>query len=152
LIEDVLSATGAILRHESGAASLSVASVRRFRRSLRQQQGSRGAPEVGIAWLALFFAGLLEIGWALGLKFSDGFTRFWPSVATVVAIMLSFGLITISLKSLPFGTVYALWTGIGAAGSMVVGILVFGESADAFRVMCLGLIIAGVVGLKLATP
>jgi quaternary ammonium compound-resistance protein SugE len=107
---------------------------------------------VGIAWLALFFAGLLEIGWALGLKFSDGFTRFWPSVATVVAIMLSFGLITISLKSLPFGTVYALWTGIGAAGSMVVGILVFGESADAFRVMCLGLIIAGVVGLKLATP
>ena len=69
------------------------------------------------AWLALVLAGLLEIGWALGLKFSDGFTRFWPSVATVVAIVLSFGMIGISLKSLPFGTVYALWTGIGAAGA-----------------------------------
>jgi quaternary ammonium compound-resistance protein SugE len=107
---------------------------------------------VGTAWLALFFAGLLEIGWALGLKFSDGFTRFWPSVATIVAIILSFGLIAIALKSLPFGTVYALWTGIGAAGSMVVGMLVFDESTDIFRVMCLALIIAGMVGLKLATP
>jgi quaternary ammonium compound-resistance protein SugE len=107
---------------------------------------------VGTAWVALFLAGLLEIGWAVGLKFSDGFTRFWPSVATVVAIALSFGLIAVSLKSLPFGTVYALWTGIGAAGSMVVGMLAFGESADLFRITCLALIIAGMVGLKLATP
>jgi quaternary ammonium compound-resistance protein SugE len=91
---------------------------------------------VGTAWVALFLAGLLEIGWAVGLKFSDGFTRFWPSVATVVAIALSFGLIAVSLKSLPFGTVYALWTGIGAAGSMVVGMLAFGESADLFRITC----------------
>ena len=104
------------------------------------------------AWLALFFAGLLEIGWALGLKFSDGFTRPWASVATVAAIVLSFGLIRISLKSLPFGTVYALWTGIGAAGTMIVGIVAFGEPADAIRIMCLALIIAGIVGLKLATP
>jgi quaternary ammonium compound-resistance protein SugE len=107
---------------------------------------------VGTAWLALFLAGLLEIGWALGLKFSDGFTRFWPSVATIAAIILSFGLIAIALKSLPFGTVYALWTGIGAAGSMVVGMVAFGESADMGRVVCLALIIAGMVGLKLATP
>ena len=107
---------------------------------------------VATAWLALFFAGLLEIGWALGLKFSEGFTRFWPSVATVVAIILSFGMVAISLKSLPFGTVYALWTGIGAAGTMIVGMVAFGEPADTFRIACLVLIIAGVVGLKLATP
>jgi quaternary ammonium compound-resistance protein SugE len=107
---------------------------------------------VGTAWLALFLAGLLEIGWAIGLKFSDGFTRFWPSVATVVAIILSFGLIAISLKSLPFGTVYALWTGIGATGSIIVGMLAFGESADLLRVICLTLIVIGMVGLRLATP
>jgi quaternary ammonium compound-resistance protein SugE len=107
---------------------------------------------VATAWLALFFAGLLEIGWALGLKFSEGFTRFWPSVATVVAIILSFGMVAVSLKSLPFGTVYALWTGIGAAGTMIVGMVAFGEPADTFRIACLVLIIAGVVGLKLATP
>ena len=104
------------------------------------------------AWLALVLAGLLEIGWALGLKFSDGFTRFWPSVATVVAIVLSFGMIGISLKSLPFGTVYALWTGIGAAGSMILGMVMFSEPADAFRIVCLALIIAGMVGLRFAMP
>ena len=104
------------------------------------------------AWLALFLAGLLEIGWALGLKLSDGFTRPWASVATVAAIVLSFGLISISLKSLPFGTVYTLWTGIGAAGGIIVGIVVFGESADPLRVSCLVLIITGMIGLKLATP
>ena len=104
------------------------------------------------AWLALFLAGLLEIGWALGLKLSDGFTRPWASVATVAAIVLSFGLISVSLKSLPFGTVYTLWTGIGAAGGMIVGMVVFGESADPLRVCCLVLIITGMIGLKLATP
>ena len=103
------------------------------------------------AWLALFLAGLLEIGWALGLKYSDGFTRFWPSVATVVAIGFSFLLLSISLKAVPFGTAYAMWTGIGAAGTMIIGMVMFGESTDAFRVGCLVLIIAGMVGLKLAS-
>jgi quaternary ammonium compound-resistance protein SugE len=107
---------------------------------------------VSTAWLALLLAGLLEVGWALGLKYSDGLTRFWPSVATVIAIAFSFGLLGLSLKSVPFGTAYALWTGIGAAGSMVIGMLLFGESADVFRVTCLSLIVAGMVGLKLASP
>jgi quaternary ammonium compound-resistance protein SugE len=104
------------------------------------------------AWLALLLAGLLEIGWALGLKYSDGFTRFWPSVATVVAIALSFGLLGLSLKTVPFGTAYAVWTGIGATGTMIIGMVAFGESTDIFRVACLTLIIAGMVGLKLASP
>jgi quaternary ammonium compound-resistance protein SugE len=107
---------------------------------------------VSTAWLALLLAGILEVGWALGLKYSDGLTRFWPSVATVIAIAFSFALLGLSLKSVPFGTAYALWTGIGAAGSMVVGMVVFGESADVFRVACLTLIVAGMVGLKLASP
>jgi quaternary ammonium compound-resistance protein SugE len=103
------------------------------------------------AWLALLLAGLLEIGWALGLKYSDGFTRVWPSVATVAAIAFSFGLLGISLKSVPFGTAYAVWTGIGAAGTMIIGMVAFGESTELVRVTCLTLIIAGMVGLKLAS-
>jgi quaternary ammonium compound-resistance protein SugE len=101
--------------------------------------------------LALLLAGLLEIAWALGLKYSDGLSRFWPSVAMVGAIAASFGLLAVALKSIPFGTAYALWTGIGAAGTVIVGMAAFGEPADAFRVTCLALIIAGMVGLKLAT-
>lgn len=104
------------------------------------------------AWIALLLAGMLEIGWALGLKYSDGLTRFWPSVATVTAIVLSFGLLGMSLKTVPFGTAYAVWTGIGAAGTMIIGMVAFGESTDIFRVACLTLIIAGMVGLKLASP
>jgi quaternary ammonium compound-resistance protein SugE len=102
-------------------------------------------------WFALLLAGLLEIGWALGLKYSDGLTRFWPSVAMLVAIALSFALLAVALKSIPFGTAYALWTGIGAAGTVIVGMTAFCEPADLFRVTCLALIIAGMVGLKLAT-
>ena len=82
------------------------------------------------AWLALLAAGLFEIAWALGLKCSDGFTRFWPTLATVVAIALSFGLMALALRSLPFGTAYAVWTGIGATGSILVGILIYSESAS----------------------
>ena len=103
-------------------------------------------------WLALFAAGLLEIAWALGLKYSDGLTRFWPTAATVVAIVLSFGLMALALRSLPFGTAYAVWTGIGAAGSIIVGMLIFSESADPVRIFCLTLIVAGMVGLKLSSP
>jgi quaternary ammonium compound-resistance protein SugE len=104
------------------------------------------------AWVALLVAGLLEIGWALGLKYSDGLTRFWPTAATVLAIILSFALMAVALKSLPFGTAYAVWTGIGAAGSVAVGMLLFSESADPIRILCLTLIVAGLVGLKLNSP
>jgi quaternary ammonium compound-resistance protein SugE len=103
-------------------------------------------------WLALFAAGLLEIGWALGLKYSDGLTRFWPTAATLVAILLSFGLMALALRSLPFGTAYAVWTGIGAAGSIIVGMLIYSEPTDPVRILCLTLIVAGMVGLKLNSP
>lgn len=105
-----------------------------------------------MAWIALLLAGLLEIAWALGLKYSDGLTRFWPTLGTVAAILLSFALLSASLRSVPFGTAYAIWTGIGAAGAIVTGMMLFGEPADMFRVTCLGLIVAGMVGLKLVTP
>jgi quaternary ammonium compound-resistance protein SugE len=103
-------------------------------------------------WLALLAAGLLEIAWAFGLKYSDGLTRFWPTAATLVAIVCSFGLMAVALKSLPFGTAYAVWTGIGAAGSILVGMLVFSEPADPVRILCLTLIVAGMIGLKLNSP
>jgi quaternary ammonium compound-resistance protein SugE len=103
-------------------------------------------------WLALFAAGLMEIVWAVGLKHSEGFTRFWPAVATLVAILASFGLMSIALKSLPFGTAYAVWTGIGAAGSILIGMAWYGEPADGLRMLCLSMIVAGMVGLKLGTP
>jgi quaternary ammonium compound-resistance protein SugE len=103
-------------------------------------------------WLALIAAGLLEIAWAFGLKYSDGLTRFWPTAATLVAILLSFALMALALRSLPFGTAYAVWTGIGTAGSILVGILIYSESTDPVRILCLTLIIAGMVGLKLNSP
>ena len=103
-------------------------------------------------WLALLAAGLLEVAWALGLKYSDGLTRFWPTAATLVAIALSFGLMAIALRSLPFGTAYAVWTGIGAVGSILVGMFLYSESADPVRIVCLTLIVAGMVGLKLNSP
>jgi quaternary ammonium compound-resistance protein SugE len=103
------------------------------------------------AWLALLMAGLLEIGWPLGLKYSEGFTRFWPSIATVLAIGCSFGLLAIALESVPFGVAYAVWAGIGVAGTAIVGIVLFGESADAGRITCLTLILAGIIGLNLAS-
>jgi len=104
------------------------------------------------AWLALLGAGLLEIAWALGLKYSDGLTRFWPTAATAIAIILSFVLMALALRSLPFGTAYAVWTGIGAVGSIIVGMMLFSESADPVRIICLTLIVAGMVGLKLNSP
>ncbi|MFC5325461.1 DMT family transporter [Bradyrhizobium oligotrophicum] len=103
-------------------------------------------------WLALLAAGLLEIIWALGLKHSDGLTRFWPSVATAIAILLSFAMMSLALRSLPFGTAYAVWTGIGAAGSIVAGMILYSEPADPMRLLCLTLIVAGMIGLKLNSP
>jgi quaternary ammonium compound-resistance protein SugE len=103
-------------------------------------------------WLALLGAGLLEVAWALGLKYSDGLTRFWPTAMTGLAIVLSFTLMALALRTLPFGTAYAVWTGIGAVGSIVVGMLLYSEPTDPVRVVCLALIIVGMVGLKLNSP
>ena len=105
-----------------------------------------------MAWVSLLMAGALEIIWALGLKYSHGFTRFWPSVVTLAAIAMSFALLGLSLKSVPFGTAYAVWTGIGAAGVAVTGMVMFGESSDPGRIGCLLLIVAGTIGLRLASP
>ena len=104
------------------------------------------------AWLALLAAGLLEIAWAFGLKYSDGLTRFWPTAGTAIAIALSFALMAVALKSLPFGTAYVVWTGIGAVGSVVVGMLIYSEPADPVRLLYLTLIVAGMVGLKFNSP
>jgi quaternary ammonium compound-resistance protein SugE len=100
------------------------------------------------AWAILVVAGLFETGWAVGLKYSDGFTRLWPSVATAIMIVISMGLLGLAARSLPLGTAYAVWTGIGAVGTVVLGIVLFGESAAFGRLACVGLIVAGIVGLK----
>lgn len=105
-----------------------------------------------MAWIILFIAGLFEIGWAVGLKFTEGFTRPLPTVLTALSMVLSMGLLGWALKSLPVGTAYAVWTGIGAVGTAIVGIMVFKEPATAARLVCLGLIVAGILGLKLFTP
>ena len=105
-----------------------------------------------MAWILLLIAGLLEVGWAIGLKYTVGFTRPWPSVLTLAAMAGSVVLLGIAMKSLPVGTSYAVWVGIGAVGTAILGIILFGESASAGRLASLGLIVAGIVGLKLATP
>lgn len=105
-----------------------------------------------MAWMILFVAGLFEVGWAVGLKYTEGFTRLWPSVWTAIALIASMALLGLSLRTLPLGTAYAVWTGIGTIGTAVFGIVLFRESATAMRLVCIGLILAGIVGLKLATP
>lgn len=105
-----------------------------------------------MAWVWLFLAGLLEMGWAIGLKYTEGFTKLAPSVGTVAAMILSFVLLGQALRVLPVGTAYAVWTGIGAAGTAALGMLLFGESRDWPRLLCLGLIIAGVVGMRVVSP
>jgi len=104
-----------------------------------------------MAWVYLVVAGLLEIAWAVGLKYTEGFTRLWPTAFTVAALAGSMALLALALRGLPLGTAYAVWTGIGAVGTAVLGILLFGESAAAARLVCIGLILAGIVGLKLAS-
>jgi quaternary ammonium compound-resistance protein SugE len=106
----------------------------------------------GFAWIVLLVAGLFEVGWAVGLKYTEGFTRLWPSVWTVFAMVASVVLLGWSLKALPLGTAYAVWTGVGAVGTALLGIWLFGESREAMRFACIGLIVAGIVGLKLVTP
>ncbi len=104
-----------------------------------------------MAWAVLVLAGLFEIGWAIGLKFTDGFTKLWPTVGTVVSMAVSLGLLGIAMKSLPVGTAYAVWVGVGAVGTAILGIVLLGEPANAGRMISLGLIIAGIIGLKLAS-
>ena len=105
-----------------------------------------------MAWGILFLAGLFEVGWAIGLKQTDGFTRLVPTLLTLAAMAASLGLLGLALRSLPLGTAYAVWTGIGTVGTVILGILLYGESADALRLGCIALIMAGIVGLKLVTP
>lgn len=103
-------------------------------------------------WLILFVAGLFEIGWAIGLKYTDGFTRLWPSVGTVASMVVSLVLLGIAMKTLPVGTAYAIWVGIGAVGTAILGMVLLGDATNTGRLASLGLIVAGVIGLKLATP
>ena len=105
-----------------------------------------------MAWVYLFFAGLLEIVWAVGLKYTEGFTRLAPSILTLVAMAGSVGLLGLALRHLPLGTAYAIWTGIGTVGTVVAGMVMLGEPAGALRLMCIALILSGIFGLKLLTP
>ena len=104
-----------------------------------------------MAWLILVIAGIFEVGWAIGLKYTEGFTRFWPSVVTIAAMAISMGLLGIAVRTLPIGTAYAIWTGIGTVGAVLLGIFLLGEPTTFIRLFCLLLIILGIVGLKLVT-
>jgi quaternary ammonium compound-resistance protein SugE len=102
-----------------------------------------------MAWIYLLVAGLFEIGWAIGLKYTHGFTRLMPTMLTLASMTVSLGMLGLALKTLPIGTAYAIWTGIGTVGTAALGILLFGEAATAMRLACIGLIVSGIVGLKL---
>jgi quaternary ammonium compound-resistance protein SugE len=103
-------------------------------------------------WGILLVAGLFEIGWAIGLKYTEGFSRLWPSVWTILSMILSVGLLGVAMKTLPVGTAYAVWVGVGAIGTAILGMLLFSEPANAARLLSLTLILAGIVGLKLSMP
>ncbi|KAF1692009.1 quaternary ammonium compound-resistance protein SugE [Pseudoxanthomonas jiangsuensis] len=105
-----------------------------------------------MSWIYLLLAGLFEIAFALGLKHTEGFTRLWPSLGTAAAAAVSLYLLTLALRTIPVGTAYAIWTGVGACGVALMGIVLLGESASPARLACIGLIVAGVIGLKLASP
>lgn len=104
-----------------------------------------------MTWVILFVAGLFEIGWAIGLKYTEGFTRFWPSVGTAISMLLSVVLLGLAMRSLPVGTAYAVWTGIGAVGTVLLGIALFNEPATAARLLCVCLIVGGIIGLKITS-
>jgi quaternary ammonium compound-resistance protein SugE len=112
-----------------------------------------GLPQLAApyAWAVLLLAGLFEVGWAVGLKYTEGFSRLWPSAATGAAMIASVLLLAWALKTLPVGTAYAVWTGIGAVGTAILGMLLFGESREVARLVCIGLIVAGILGLKLVS-
>ena len=105
-----------------------------------------------MAWIYLFIAGILEVAWAIGMKYSEGFTKLWPSVWTIITMIISFALLSQALKTIPVGTGYAVWTGIGTVGAAILGIVLFQEPRDAARLICIFLIIAGIAGLKLLSP
>ena len=105
-----------------------------------------------MAWIILVLAGLFEVGWAVGLKYTEGFTRLGPTLVTVASMAVSLALLGLALRALPLGTAYAVWTGIGTIGTALLGILLFGESAAALRLACIGLIVVGILGLKLVSP
>ncbi|MBL8658997.1 MAG: quaternary ammonium compound efflux SMR transporter SugE [Rhodospirillales bacterium] len=106
-----------------------------------------------MAWLILLAAGLFEVGWAVGLKYTDGFSRLMPTALTVASMIVSLLLLGLALRTLPLGTAYAVWTGVGTVGTAIAGILLFGEPTQVLRLVCIGLIVAGIVGLKLvASP
>ncbi len=105
-----------------------------------------------MAWLLLFVAGLLEIGWAVGLKYTDGFTRPWPTALTVLSMIASVALLGLAMRSLPLGTAYAIWTGIGTVGTVIFGMAILNDPATVARITCIVLIVAGIVGLKVLTP
>ena len=104
-----------------------------------------------MSWIILVLAGLFEVGWAIGLKYTEGFTRLWPTVGTVSAMVISVGLLGIAMRDLPVGTAYAIWVGIGAVGTVILGMVLMGDAASPGRLVSLGLIIAGIIGLKLAS-
>jgi quaternary ammonium compound-resistance protein SugE len=104
-----------------------------------------------MSWVILIIAGCFEIVWAVGLKYTDGFTRFWPSVGTLAAMLVSVLLLGIAMKELPVGTAYAVWTGVGAIGTAIFGIFLFGDSASAARIACLAMIAGGIIGLKVVS-
>ena len=105
-----------------------------------------------MAWIILVLAGLFEVGWAIGLKYTEGFTRLWPTFWTALAMIISLWLLGIAMKSLPVGTAYSVWVGVGAVGTVILGIVLLGEPANAGRLISIALIITGIIGLKLATP
>jgi quaternary ammonium compound-resistance protein SugE len=109
---------------------------------------TRGILEGAMAWVLLVVAGLFEVGWAVGLKYTEGFTRPWPTVWTGLALVASMGLLGIAVRTLPLGTAYAVWTGIGTVGTAVLGMILFDEPATTIRVVCIGLIVAGILGLN----
>lgn len=103
-----------------------------------------------MSWFVLFVAGLFEVAWAIGLKYTEGFSRLWPSVGTLAAMAISVGLLGVAMRDLPVGTAYAVWTGIGAVGTVLLGMALFGDPVNAARLLCVGLIVAGILGLKLS--
>ncbi len=105
-----------------------------------------------MAWTILVVAGLFEVGWAIGLKYTDGFSRLWPTIWTALAMIISLWLLGVAMKSLPVGTAYSIWVGVGAVGTVILGIVLLEEPANASRLISVALIVAGIIGLKLATP
>lgn len=105
-----------------------------------------------MAWAILIAAGLFEVGWAIGLKYTEGFTQLWPTIGTILAIIISLWLLGIAMQSLPVGTAYSIWVGVGVVGTVTLGIVLFGEPVNAARLISLALIITGIIGLKLTTP